>query len=194
MRKFLLTVLAGLWLGGSLVMADGAAAFKAALAGLQNAKTEQQVEDAFEKGAIGITGDPEVKLYREALEKERDKAWERVALPEGITVTHVGVKPGKTADGKVVPMRIFGFEVTGKFPVKEVWGSLVWMDVKGNVVGQRDTVCFFSAASDAEAILPGKSIIRERDLFLAIPGTTKGKPEAGVQALVVVAKVLHVQK
>jgi hypothetical protein len=195
MRKFLLTVLAGLWLGGSCVMAaDGAAAYKAAFAALQSAKTEQQVEDAFEKGAIGIVGDPEVKLYREALEKERDKAWERVALPEGITVTHVGVKPGKTAQGKVVPMRVFGFEVTGVYPVKEVWGSLVWMDVKGNVLQQQDRVCFFSAASDAEAIQPGKSIIRERDLFLAIPGSTPGKPEAGVQALVVVAKVLHVQK
>ena len=194
MMKFLLTVLAGLWLGGSLVMADGAAAYKAAFAALQSAKTEQQVEDAFQKGAVGITGDPEVKLYREALQKERDKAWERVALPEGITVTHVGVKPGKTADGKVVPMRVFGFEVTGKFPVKEVWGSLVWMDLKGNVVGQRDTVCFFAAESDAEAIQPGKSLIKEKDMFLATPGSTPGKPEAGVQALVVVAKVLHVQK
>ena len=192
--KFLLTVLAGLWLGGSLVMADGAAAYKAAFAALQSAKTEQQVEDAFQKGAVGITGDPEVKLYREALQKERDKAWERVALPEGITVTHVGVKPGKTADGKVVPMRVFGFEVTGKFPVKEVWGSLVWMDLKGTVVGQRDTVCFFAAESDAEAIQPGKSLIKEKDMFLATPGSTPGKPEAGVQALVVVAKVLHVQK
>jgi hypothetical protein len=194
MRKFLLTVLAGLWLGGSLVMADGQAAFKAALDGLQKAKTEQQVEDAFEKGAIGIVGDPEVATYKELLEAARGKAWVRVALPEGIKVTHAGVKPGATAQGKVVPMRVFGFEVTGAYPVKEVWGSVIWMDVKGNVLAQRQGVCLFTAASDAEAIQPGKSIVKERDLFLDPPGTSDGKPEAGVQAMVLVIKVLHVQK
>lgn len=194
MRKFLLTVLAGLWLGGSLVRADGAAVFNAATEAMQSAKTEQQVVDAFQKGMIGIAGDPEVKGYRKALEQMRDKAWERVALPEGITVTHVGVKPGKTAQGKVAPIRVFGFEVTGNYPVKEVWGSLVWMDVKGMLVQHQDAVCFFSATSDADAIQPGKSVIRDRDMFLAVPGTTKGKPEAGVQVLVVVSRVLHVQK
>lgn len=194
MSKFLLTVLAGLWLGGSLVRADGAAAYKAAFAGLQSAKTEQQVEDAFEKGAIGIVGDPEVATYRTLLEGARDKAWERVALPEGIKITHVGVKPGKTAKGEVVPMRVFGFEVTGVYPVKEIWGSMVWMDVKGNVLAQRTKVCFFAAESDADAIQPGKSLMKEKDLYLDPPGTSKGKPEAGVQAVVVVEKVLHVQK
>ncbi len=194
MNKFLMSVMAGLWLGGSCVMAGGAEAFKAAAEAFEKAKTEQQVLDTFEKGMIGISGDPDVATYGPALEKMREEAWVRVALPEGIKVTHVGVKPGKTANGKEVPMRVFGFEVTGIYPVKEVWGSLVWMDVKGNVVQQRDKVCFFSSESDADAIQPGKSVIRERDLFLAVPGSTPGKPEAGVQALVVVERVLHVQK
>ena len=56
-----------------------------------------------------------------------------MALPHGIKVTHVGVKPKKLPDGRVVPERVFGFEVTGAYPVKEVWGAVMWMDVNGNI-------------------------------------------------------------
>lgn len=184
-------MLAALWLGGSVVMADAQTAFKGASKALAAAQTEQQVEDAYAKGMLSITGDPDVRQYRELLESARDVAWKRVALPEGIRVTHVGVKPGKTADGTILPVRIFGFEVTGLYPVKEVWGSLVWMDTKGNILLRRDEVCFFSSNSDADAIPQGKSVIRERDF---LPASQADVVAAGAQALVIVTKVLHVQK
>jgi hypothetical protein len=112
MKSWIIAMVAGLWLGGSAAMADAQAAFKVASKALATAETEQQVEDAFAKGALGIVGDPKVRQYRDLLESARDAAWKRVALPEGIRVTHVGVKPGKTADGTILPVRTFGFEVT----------------------------------------------------------------------------------
>lgn len=191
MNPFIITMLSALWLGSSVVMADAQTAFTAATKALAGAQTEQQVEDAYAKGMLSIAGDPEVRQYRELLESARDVAWKRVALPEGIRVTHVGVKPGKTADGTILPVRIFGFEVTGLYPVKEVWGSLVWMDTKGNILLRRDEVCFFSSNSDAEAIPQGKSVIRERDF---LPASQADVVAAGAQALVIITKVLHVQK
>jgi hypothetical protein len=191
MKSWIIAMVAGLWLGGSAAMADAQAAFKVASKALATAETEQQVEDAFAKGALGIVGDPKVRQYRDLLESARDAAWKRVALPEGIRVTHVGVKPGKTADGTILPVRTFGFEVTGLYPVKEVWGSLVWMDTKGNILLRRDDVCFFSSNSDADAIPQGKSVIRERDF---LPASQTDVATTGAQAVVIITKVLHVQK
>lgn len=191
MKSWIIAMVAGLWLGGSAAMADAQAAFKVASNALATAQTEQQVEDAFAKGALGIVGDPKVRQYRDLLESARDAAWKRVALPDGIRVTHIGVKPGKTADGTILPVRIFGFEVTGLYPVKEVWGSLVWMDTKGNILLRRDDVCFFSSNSDADAIPQGKSVIRERDF---LPASQTDVATTGAQAVVIITKVLHVQK
>lgn len=194
MNAKLLAMVLGLWISGVTALAGGREAYKEAIAAMEAARTEQAVEDAFEKGGVGITGDPEVRVLRELLDKAREDAWKRVALPHGIKVTHVGVKPKKLPDGRVVPERVFGFEVTGAYPVKEVWGAVMWMDVNGNIARRSTEQCLFTSESDKDVVQPGKSVIRESDIFLYAMGSDEGDPAAGMQAVVVIQRVLHVQR
>jgi hypothetical protein len=194
MNAKLLAMVFGLWFSGMMAWAGGREAYKEAVAAMEAARTEQAVEDAFEKGGRGIMGDPEVRMWSGLLDKAREEAWKRVGLPHGIKVTHVGVKPKKLPDGRVVPERVFGFEVTGAYPVKEVWGAVVWMDVNGNVARRSTEKCLFTSESEKDVVQPGKSVIRESDIFLYAMGSDEGDPAAGMQAVVVIQRVLHVQK
>jgi hypothetical protein len=194
MNVKLLIVVLGLWVSAMTALAGAREAYKAAVAAIEAARTEQQVEDAFEKGGVGIMGDPEVRMWSELLDKARAEGWKRVGLPHGIKVTHVGVKPKKLPDGRVVPERVFGFEVTGAYPVKEVWGAVMWMDVNGKIARRSPEKCLFTAESDKDVVQPGKSVIRESDVFLYAMGSDEGDPAAGMQAVVVIQRVLHVQK
>jgi len=191
--KLLMGVL-GLWVSAMTALAGAREAYKAAVAAIEAARTEQAVEDAWEKGGVGIMGDPEVKMWAELLDKARDEGRKRVALPHGIKVTHVGVKPKKLPDGRVVPERVFGFEVTGAYPVKEVWGAVMWLDVHGNIARRSADQCLFTAESAADAVQPGKSVIRESGIFLDQVSPDGVDPKSGMQAVVVVERVLHVQK
>lgn len=190
MRTLLILVVSMLFLTSGHAQ-KGEVALKKALAEMEAANTELGVEAAFDAGALGITGDPEVKLLRQLLDAAREEQYERVKLPWGIRVTHSGVKPGRTAQGKDVPAFVFGFGVTGKYPVVEVWGKIVWFDAKGDAISGRET-CFFAADGLAKAVATGESHIDQMQDFLLEPGNTK--LAHGVQAMIAITKVVHVQK
>jgi hypothetical protein len=190
MRTLLILMASILWMA-PVHAQKGDLALKKALEEMEAANTELGVEGAFDDGALGISGDPNVKLLRPLLESAREEHYKRVQLPWGIRVTHSGVKPGRTAQGKDVPAYVFGFEVTGKYPVAEVWGKLAWFNAEGEVVSGREQ-CFYAAESLAEAIPTGKSHINQMQDFFLEPGNTK--VAHGVQVIIAITKVVHVQK
>ena len=169
----------------------GDAALKKALAEMEAANTELGVEAAFEAGALGIVGDPDVKLLRQVLESAREDQYKRVQLPWGIRITHSGVKPGRTAQGKDAPVYVFGFEVTGKYPVTEIWGKLAWFNAEGDLVSGRER-CLYASDGIGKAVKAGESYINQMKDFFLEPGSAK--TAHGVQVIIAVTKVVHVQE
>ena len=188
--RTLLILVVSMWCLAPVHAQKGEAALKKALAEMESANTELGVEAAFEAGALGIVGHPDVGLLRQLLDAAREEQYERVKLPWGIRVTHSGVKPGRTAQGKDAPVYVFGFEVTGKYPVTEIWGKLAWFNAEGDLVSGRER-CLFASEGKGKAVKTGESYINQMKDFFLEPGSTK--TAHGVQVIIAVTKVVHVQ-